>query len=113
MTCIDAIITDHLEVLFGDMPDKPVHELQSRNGFVNKSVVFVPVVVECDKITIVSVNAGGGNNRAAEVSADVFCDNGRIAEIRFGIDVEPIFLITVNRGLNFFERAAGPLLHFI
>lgn len=113
MACIDAIITDHLEILFGDMPDKPLHELQSGNGFVNKSVVFVSVVVKCDRITIVSVNAGGGNNRAAEVSADVFSDNGRITEIRFGIDVEPIFLVTVNRGLDFFERVTDPLLHII
>lgn len=113
MTCIDAIITDHLEILFGDMADKPVHEFQSGNGLINQSVVFVSVVVKCDRITIVSVNAGGGDNRAAEVSADVFCDNGRIAEIRFGIDVETIFLIMVNRSLDIFERVTELLLHFI
>lgn len=36
------------------MPDKLLHELQSGNGFVNKSVVFVPVVVKCDRITVVT-----------------------------------------------------------
>lgn len=113
MTCIDAIITDHLKILFGDMPNKPLHKLQCGNGFVNKFVVFMSVVVKCDETAIILINAGGGDNRAAEVSADVLCDNGRITETRFGIDVETIFLITVNRSLDFFEGVADPLLHFI
>lgn len=111
--CIDAIITDHLEILFGDMPDKPLNELQSGNGLVNKFVVFMPVIVESDRTTIIAVDAGSGDNRAAEVPANVFGDNGRVTEIRFGIDVETIFLATVNRSLDFFEGATDPAVHFI
>lgn len=113
MPGIDAIITDHLEIRFRDVLDKSLHERQCGNGFVNKFVVFMSVVVESDGSTIVAVNAGRGNNRAAEVSADVFCDNGRLTEIRFGIDVETIFLITVNRGFDFFKRVTEPGMQFI
>lgn len=69
---IDAVITDHLEIRFRDVSDKSLHERQCGNGFVNKFVVFMSVVVESDGSTVVAVDAGGGNNRAAEVSADVF-----------------------------------------
>lgn len=113
MPGIDAIITDHLEIRFRDVLDKSLHERQCGNGFVNKFVVFMSVVVESEGRPIVAVNAGRGNNRAAEVSADVFCDNGRITEIRFGINVETIYLITVNRGFDFFERVTDPGKQFI
>lgn len=113
VTCINAIITNHLEIGFRDMSDKSFHEFQYRNGFVNKFVVFMPVVVESNKITIIFINAGGGDNRAPEVSADVSGDDGRIAEVWFGIDIKPILLITVNRGLDFLKGVTSPGMHFI
>ena len=64
---IDAIITDHLEIRFRDVPDKSLHEFQGGNGFVNAFVVLVSVVVESDRNAIVAVDAGSGNNRASEI----------------------------------------------
>lgn len=111
--CINAIITNHLEIVFGDMAYKSFHEIQCRNCLVNKFVVFVSVVVESNRITIVAVNAGSSNNRTSKISADVFSDDGRVAEIRFCIDIEPILLITVNGGFDFFERVTNPGMHLI
>lgn len=56
MACIDAIVTNHLEIGFRDMADKFFHEIQCGNGFVNKLVVFVPVVVESNRIPIIVIN---------------------------------------------------------
>lgn len=95
------------------MTDKPLHEFQGGNGYENKFVVFMSVEVKSNEVAIILINAGRGNNRAAEVSADVFCDNGRITEIRFGIDVETIFLIVVDRSLDFFERVTDSPMNFI
>lgn len=113
VTCIDAVITDHFKIRFRDVLYKSFHEIQHGNGLVNKLVVFVPVVVESNRITIIFINAGSGDNRASKISADVFGDNRRIAEVWFGIDVKPVFLITVNRGFDFFEGVTNPCLHLI
>lgn len=113
VTCINAIITNHLEIGFGDMAYKSFHEIQYWNGLINKFVVFVSVVVESNRITIVAVNAGSSNNRTSKISADVFSDDGRVAEIRFCIDIEPILLVTVNGGFDFFERVTNRGMHLI
>ena len=47
---INAAITDHFVMLFGDMADEPLYELHNRKGFFNIKVIFVPVVVECNKV---------------------------------------------------------------
>ena len=57
VACKDVIIPDHLEIRFRDVPYKSFHEIQYGDGFINKFVVFVSVVVESDGITIVAVNA--------------------------------------------------------
>jgi hypothetical protein len=62
------------------------------------------VIMESHSIAIIRINTGGGNNGSAEITADILCDNGRITEIWFGIDVKTILLIMVNRRFDFFER---------
>ena len=90
VTGIDAVITNHLEVLFRDMSDETLYEIQNRDGFINKFVIFVSVVVESHEITIVFINAGSGNYRASEISANVFSNGCRIGEARFGINIEAV-----------------------
>lgn len=113
MTGIDAIITDHLEVLFRDMPDEPLHEIQNGNGLVNKLVIFVSVVVECHEPAIIFINARSGDYGSSEISADVSGNDGRIAEDWFGINIETILLIPVNGCFNFFEGIADFFVQFI
>lgn len=57
MACIDAIIADHLEIGFRDVSDQSFHEIQYGNGLVNKFVVFVPVVVKGNRVTVIFINA--------------------------------------------------------
>lgn len=113
MAGIDAIITDHLEVLFRDMPDEPLYEIQNGNGLINKFVILVPVVVECHEFTIIFINARSGDHGPSEISANVSGNDGRIAEDRFGINIETILLSSVNGGFYFFEGAADFFVQFI
>lgn len=53
------------------MPDEPLHEIQNGNGLVNKLVIFVSVVVECDEFTIIFINARSGDYGSSEISANV------------------------------------------
>jgi hypothetical protein len=68
---INAIIPDHFKIRFRDMANQSFYELQRRNRFVNKLVIFMPVVVEGDRIAIVFINAGSCDGRASKVSANV------------------------------------------
>ena len=69
--------------------------------------------MESDSIAIIRINAGGGDNGPSEITADILCDTGWIAEIRFGIDVKTILLIMVNRSFDFFERIPDKGMQFI
>ena len=113
VACIDAVIPNHFEVCFGDVPDKSFYEIQCGNGLINKLIVLMPIVVEGDRVAVIFINARSSNHRASQVSADVFGDNGGIAEIRFCVDIKPVLLIPVNRGFDFFEGITNPGMHFI
>lgn len=62
---INAVVANHLKMLFGDMTDKPLDEMHSRNCLVNQLVVFVSVVMEGNKLTVIGVDSRGSNNRSA------------------------------------------------
>lgn len=73
----------------------------------------MPVVVEGDVIPIMGINAGGGNNRPAEVTADVFYNSASVAEIWFCIDIKTVFIFSVNGGFRLFEGSPDALFQFI
>lgn len=54
------------------MPDETLHEIQNGDGFVNKHAVLVSVVVESHECAIIFINAGGGDHRVTQISANVF-----------------------------------------
>ena len=54
---VNAIITDHLEMLFRDMLDEALNEFHNGNGFFYVFVIFMAVVVESDRIPIILINA--------------------------------------------------------
>ena len=103
MPCIQAIVADLLEMFFRDMPDQTGNEFHYRDGFHNKLVVLMPVVMKSNIFAIVFINAGSGNDRSAKISADVFGNNLRIAFVGFGINMEAIFVIVIAFGFDFFE----------
>ncbi len=71
------------------------------------------IVVEGHIFIVIGINAGGGNNGAAEIPADVFYDSVSVTEIWFCIDIKTVFIFFVNGSLCFFERRANTRLQFI
>ena len=59
---IDTIVTQHLEMFFGDMDDESFDKVQGGDAFFNGFVIFVPCVMKSNKFTIIFINAGGSNN---------------------------------------------------
>ena len=66
MLCIYPIVAEHLEMFFGDVDNQFFDEVQSRNGFSNRFVIFVSGVMEGYIITIIIINTRCGNDRSAE-----------------------------------------------
>ena len=112
---VNAIITDHLKVLFRDVPDKAFDEIHGGDCLDNIFFIFVPVVMEGDSIIffVKRIDAGCGDDRASQVSANVFQDFVGIAFPRPGINIETVFVIPVAGCLDLFEGRADFSLHLV
>ena len=53
---IDAVVANHFVMLFGDVPDEPLYEFHHRDCFFDVLVIFMAVVVERDKVSIIFIN---------------------------------------------------------
>ena len=71
------------------------------------------VIVESNKVTIILVNSGSGNNGTSKIPSDVFDNNIRIAFVRFCINVETFFMFFVAKSFDFFKRRADLVFHFV
>ena len=71
------------------------------------------IVVEGDKVTIIFINTGSGDDRAAKITANVFGDYLWIAFIGFCVDIETIFVIFIAGSFNRFEGRTEFCFHFI
>ena len=100
-------------MFFRDVADEAFDEIHNRQSFFHILFIFVAVIVERNSITIIPVNPGSGNYRPAKVAADIFCYYFRVAEIRFGINIEAMFVLGVTACFHFFERWTDPVSHFI
>lgn len=69
---INAAVADHFEMLFRDMADEARYELHNRKGYLHIGVIFVAVIVEGDKVTIIAVNPGRGDNMPPQIASNVF-----------------------------------------
>jgi len=110
---INAIITDHFKLLFGDMLYKQLNEFHGGNGFADKRIVFMPVVMKGNIAAVIGINSGQCDNRTSEITADILCYLRCIAKIRFCINIEPIFVFFVNGSLDPFKGGAEFSFHFI
>ena len=113
MPCIQAAIADHFKMFFRDMPGETFDEIHDRQSFLHILVVFMAVIVESDGIPVIPVNSGSGNYRPAKVAADIFCHYFRITKIRFGINIEAMFVLCVTARFHFFERWTDLVFQFI
>ena len=69
--------------------------------------------VQTCALPILPVNPGSSNYWPAKIAADVFSHYFRIAEIRFGIDIEALLMLSVTFRFHFFERRSNPVFQFI
>lgn len=110
---INTTIADHFVMLFRDVPDKTFYKFHNRDCFFHIFVIFVTVVMEGDKVTIILINPGSGNDRASKVAADVFYDGFRITFVWFGIHIEALFMLPIAAGFYLFKGRADFVFHFI
>ena len=68
---IKPTIPDHLEMLFGYVPDQTFNEVNGRNCFNNIFIILMAVVMESNRIPIVRVDSGCGDHRPSEITADI------------------------------------------
>lgn len=73
----------------------------------------MPVVMERDRVTVIPIDPRCGNDRAAKVASDVFCDDFGIAFIGFGIDIEAMFMFFIADGFDLLKGRAKMGCHFI
>jgi hypothetical protein len=92
---IKAVIPGHLEIFFGDMLDKQFYKVNGRKGFFDKSVVFVPVIMEGHIVPVIGIDPGKGDDGASKVAADIFNNGFWVTEIGFGINVKSVFILMV------------------
>ena len=100
-------------MFFRDVTDETFYEIHNRQSFFHILFIFVAVIVESNGISVIPVNPGSGNYGSAKIAADVFSHYFGIAEIRFGIDIEPMFMLGVTFRFYFFERRSNPVFQFI
>lgn len=113
MSCIQTTIADHFKVFFRNVTDETFYEIHNRQSFFHILFIFVTVIVESNSISVIPVNSGSGNYWPAKIAADIFSHYFRIAEIRFGIDIEAVFMLGVTFCFYFFKRRADPVFQFI
>ena len=99
-------------MLFRDMVDEALYEIHNGKSLFNIGIIFVAVVMEGDKVAIIFVNPGGGNNRTSQIAPNVFYGGSGVAFSWLGIDIETVFVFPVTTGLYFFERGTDFGFHF-
>lgn len=110
---IKPIVTGHLEILFRDMLEEQADKVDGRKSPSDEGVIFMFIIMEGDIFTVIGINPGEGDDRASQITADIMDNRFRVAEIRFGINIEAIFIFTVDFRLGLFEGRADTLLQFI
>ena len=113
MTGIYAIIADHFEMFFRDVLDEEFHEFKSSDCFNDKFIILMTIVMEGDIFTIIFINAFRGDNRSAQVTADIFCDLSWTAQRRFGINIKTFFTVLIDVRFDSFKRTAYFSFQFI
>lgn len=111
VACVNAAIADHFVMLFRDVPDEAFNEFHNRECFFHICIIFVTVVMEGNKIPVIFINSGGGNDGTPQITPDVFDGSMGVAFAGFGVNVEAVFMLTVTKG--FYLLKEGPIFNSI
>ena len=110
---IDAAITDHFIVFFRNMSDKPLYEFHNRDSFFYILVIFVSVVMESDKVAVVFVNPGCGDDGTPEIAANIFDGCFWVAFVGLCIYVKTFLMLLITAGFNFFKGRSDQSFYFV
>lgn len=110
---IKTIVAGHLEILFRDMLNEQLNKINGRKSFLNERVIFMPIVMESYRLTIIGINPGKSNDRTAKIAADIVNDGFGIAEIGLGINVKSIFVLMVNGSFYLLKGGTDAFFQFI
>lgn len=110
---IKTIVASHFEIFFRNVLNEKLDKIDSRKGFLNENIVFMPVVMEGHVIPVVGIDPGKGNDGAAKVAADIFDNGFGVTEIRLSVNIKAIFVLAVYFRFYFLERRADALFQFI
>lgn len=91
-------------MFFRNVTDQALDKIHNRESLFHIGIVFVAVIMECNRIAVIAVNSGGGDNGPSKIAPDVFGDYFGITEIGLGIDVETVFVLAVAFRFHLFER---------
>ena len=94
-------------MFFGDVYNQFLDEVQSRDGFSNCFVVFVSGVMKGYIFAVIIINTGCGDNRSADIPADVFNGNIRSAEIWLCTNIKTIGVFRIHFIFNFTKSGAN------
>ncbi len=101
---IYPIVAKHFKMFFGDVDNEFLNEVQSRNGFSNSIIVFVSGVMKGYIFAVISINTRCGNNRSAEVSADVFNGDIRRTQVRLSSNIKAFGMVFVELIFKLLKR---------
>lgn len=113
MPCIKAIIACHFKMFFRDMLDQEFDEFNDGKFFLDIGIIFMPVIVENNIFAVIGIDTFEGNDRPAEIPADVFYNGIGIAEIGLCIDIKAVFILVVNTGFDFLEGRTDLFFHLV
>lgn len=102
--CIEAIVTEHIEILFRDMDDQFFDELEGAFGDRDLLIVLMTLIPISDIRSIIGNDAGLSHNRSSNVTDDII-DNGisRAKVSRRSIDIETVIFGFVEPVCEGFE----------
>lgn len=110
--CINAVVSKHIETLFGDMDDELFDKLEGRLRDEDRFVVFVTLVPIGDERAVITSNSGLCHGRPADVTGDIFGNGRRRVEglLVRRIYIEPVRVSTIKVGnelIIIFQRETG------
>lgn len=76
MPGIYTTVADHLEMLFSNVSYKKLVEINGRNCFKDKLIIFMSVIIKSSIIIFAFVDTGCSNNRDAPDKAGAFLGDG-------------------------------------
>lgn len=110
---IQSAISNHFKVFFRDMGKESFDEINSGDSFLDVFIIFMTIVMKSNRIPIIAVYSGGCDNGTSKVTTDIFDGCVRIAEVRFGINVETMFMVAVTFGFDLFKRRTDDRFYFV